>query len=112
MVAVMDFLADHDITVDPTLILQSLTGITDDGTRIIGLGQDTYFPWSYRSFVITISPPPCPWDCGDEDGTVGIVDFLALLAEWGQVGTACDFDGGGVGITDFLELLATWGPCP
>ncbi len=25
----------------------------------------------------------CPWDCGDEDGLVGIVDFLALLAGWG-----------------------------
>jgi len=56
--------------------------------------------------------PPCPWDCGgDNDGDVGIVDFLALLAQWGGPG-ACDLDGGGVGITDFLELLGNWGPCP
>ena len=54
---------------------------------------------------------PCPWDCGDGDGTAGIVDFLALLAQWGGPGS-CDFDGGGVGIVDFLELLANWGPCP
>ena len=54
----------------------------------------------------------CPGDCGDNNGNVGIVDFLALLAEWGQVGTPCDLDGGGVGITDFLALLANWGPCP
>ena len=54
----------------------------------------------------------CPWDCGDGDGNVGIVDFLALLAGWGEPG-ACDFDGGGVvGINDFLQLLANWGPCP
>ncbi len=53
----------------------------------------------------------CPWDCGDNDGTVGIVDFLALLAQWGGPGP-CDLDGSGVGITDFLELLANWGPCP
>jgi len=53
----------------------------------------------------------CPWDCGDGDGTVGIVDFLALLAQWGGPGS-CDFDGGGVGINDFLELLGNWGPCP
>ncbi|MCZ6543320.1 MAG: hypothetical protein O6768_06610 [Planctomycetota bacterium] len=56
----------------------------------------------------------CPWDCdGGEsiDGTVGIVDFLTLLAQWGGPGS-CDFDGGGVGINDFLELLANWGPCP
>jgi sugar lactone lactonase YvrE len=54
----------------------------------------------------------CPWDCGDFDGEVGIVDFLALLAQWGMVGTSCDFDGGGAGIVDFLKLLAQWGPCP
>ncbi len=59
----------------------------------------------------TLIEPPCPWDCGDNDGTVGIVDFLALLAQWGGPG-ACDLDGGGVGITDFLELLANWGACP
>ncbi len=55
---------------------------------------------------------PCPWDCTQTgDGNVGIVDFLALIAQWGGPGT-CDIDGGGVGITDFLELLANWGPCP
>ena len=54
----------------------------------------------------------CPWDCGgDDDGNVGITDFLALLAQWGTPGS-CDFDGGGVGINDFLQLLANWGPCP
>ena len=54
----------------------------------------------------------CPWDCGDGDGMVGIVDFLALLADWNVVGSPCDFDGGGVGIVDFLKLLANWGNCP
>jgi len=54
----------------------------------------------------------CPWDCGGTgDGSVGITDFLLLLAQWGGPGH-CDFDGGGVGITDFLDLLAAWGPCP
>ena len=43
---------------------------------------------------------------------MGIVDFLALLAQWGQIDSSCDIDGGGVGITDFLDLLANWGPCP
>ena len=54
----------------------------------------------------------CPWDCGYSNGNVGIVDFLALLAQWNMVGAPCDFDGGGVGIVDFLALLANWGPCP
>jgi len=56
-------------------------------------------------------PVPCIWDCGDFDGAVGIVDFLAVLAQWGQVGTSCDIYGDGVGIDDFLGLLANWGPC-
>ncbi len=54
----------------------------------------------------------CPWDCGDFDGGVGINDFLAVLAQWGQIGASCDFDGDGVGIVDFLKVLANWGPCP
>ncbi len=69
-----------------------------------------------QAVVCFISPGgfcPCSGDCGgDNNGNVGIVDFLALLAEWGQIGTPCDLDGGGVGITDFLALLDNWGPCP
>jgi hypothetical protein len=69
-----------------------------------------------NSFTITGEmlevAPACPWDCGDGDGTVGIVDFLAVLAGWGQPGP-CDFDGDAqVGITDFLLLLGNWGTCP
>ena len=64
------------------------------------------------TFTASTIAPGCPWDCGgDDDGDVGIVDFLELLAQWGTPGS-CDFDGGGVGITDFLALLANWGPCP
>jgi hypothetical protein len=55
----------------------------------------------------------CPWDCADPaDGTVSVLDFLAMLAQWGRVGTSCDFDGDGVSVVDFLALLANWGPCP
>jgi hypothetical protein len=59
-----------------------------------------------------VGMPACPWDCGDDDGEVDVVDFLALLAEWNQVATPCDVDGDGVGVNDFLSLLAHWGPCP
>ncbi len=57
-------------------------------------------------------PTRCPSDL-DCDGTVGINDFLDLLAQWGtNPGGPPDFDGDGdVGITDFLALLANWGPC-
>ncbi len=54
----------------------------------------------------------CPADI-DGDGTVGINDFLDLLAAWGpNPGHPADIDGDGtVGINDFLTLLAAWGPC-
>jgi hypothetical protein len=52
----------------------------------------------------------------DGDGTVGINDFLALLAAWGPCPDPCppfcfaDIDGDcTVGITDFLLLLSGWG---
>ena len=52
----------------------------------------------------------------DGDGSVGILDFLALLAAWGPCPGSCppscpgDLDGDcSVGITDFLALLANWG---
>ncbi len=56
---------------------------------------------------------PCPWDL-DGDVNVGILDLLALLADWGSdPGGPPDFDGDGtVGILDLLTLLANWGPCP
>ena len=67
--------------------------------------------------VATVGPSggaPCPWDCGDGDGIVGVNDFLALLAQWGSVGSQCDLGLGaaGVGVEEFLDLLANWGACP
>ncbi len=51
----------------------------------------------------------------DEDGVVGISDFLALLAAWGPCADPCppscpaDLDDDcNVGIFDFLTLLANW----
>ena len=51
------------------------------------------------------------FDFGDQ---VGAADFLALLSQWGQIATSCDFGAGGVGVDvgEFLEFLASWGPCP
>jgi hypothetical protein len=57
--------------------------------------------------------PACPGDL-DSDGTVSVVDFLALLAAWGPC-PCCrgDLDGdGAIGVNDFLILVGSWGPCP
>ena len=92
---------------DGTFELSGTIGQPDAGVMSGGT-----FILSGGFWVFGEASPPCPWDCGgDDDGIVGIVDFLALLAQWGGPGS-CDSDGGGVGITDFLELLANWGPCP
>ena len=48
----------------------------------------------------------------DGDGTVGILDLLALLSAWGPCEGECpaDLDGdGAVGVLDLLTLLANWG---
>ncbi len=58
---------------------------------------------------------PCPWDCGiPHNKSVDIIDFLALLGQWGIIGAPCDFGLGdpGVSVNDFLKLLSAWGPCP
>ncbi len=88
-----------------------------DGDNVVdlavGASEDDDGGANRGSVYILFLAPACPWDCevGSADGTVGIVDFLTLLAQWGGPGS-CDFDGGGVGINDFLDLLAHWGPCP
>jgi hypothetical protein len=53
---------------------------------------------------------PCDADL-DDDGAVGITDFLLLLAAWGTDPSGPpDLNGDAtVGITDFLDLLAAWG---
>ena len=64
-------------------------------------------------FLDGVGPGKCPWDL-DGNGSVGILDLLALLAAWGSDPAGPpDFDGDGtVGIIDLLTLLANWGPCP
>ncbi len=71
-------------------------------------------PEQQPSLAIEFTSPPCPGDCGKKDGTVDIVDFLALLGEWGEAGGECDLGlgGPGIGMEDFMGLLGNWGDCP
>jgi hypothetical protein len=70
---------------------------------------------SGTSFTLTVFVNNCPCDCAlPSDGTVNVVDFLALLGEWGGAGP-CDCAGGGdgvVNVVDFLAMLGAWGSCP
>jgi hypothetical protein len=66
------------------------------------------------TLTITCQPfvLPCPWDCADSNGDVNTIDFFQLIAEWGLVGSPCDFDNNGVDVVDFFDLIGHWGPCP
>ena len=56
---------------------------------------------------------PCPWDCADSNGVIDILDMLAVLQQWGDVGTSCDYFGApGVSVNEFMGVLANWGLCP
>ncbi len=68
----------------------------------------------FRIMLLTPIDSVIPGDL-DGDGTVGILDFLALLAVWGPCPGPCppscpaDLDGDcTVGILDFLILLGNW----
>ena len=63
--------------------------------------------------VVPLALATCPADL-DEDGSVGILDLLSLLAAWGpNPGHPADLNADGtINILDLLTLLANWGPCP
>ena len=71
---------------------------------------DPYGSVSFDEVTADLTGPACVGDV-DGNGFVSVVDFLALLGQWGGPGT-CDFDGNGVDVVDFLALLGKWGPCP
>jgi len=55
MVDLNDFLTDNGVTLPANFDIQSLTAISDDGTVMVGFGQDVYHPWTPRSFIIDTS---------------------------------------------------------
>ena len=52
MVDVEDYLSDNGITVPMSFNIRVLTGMSDDGTVMVGSGHDTYPPYSNRWFII------------------------------------------------------------
>lgn len=52
MVDVEDYLSDNGITVPTSYNIRSLTGMSDDGTVMIGCGSDTYPPYNSSWFII------------------------------------------------------------
>jgi hypothetical protein len=52
MIDVEDFLEDNGINVPYTFNIQTLTGVSDDGMTMVGIGMDTTPPWYTRWFII------------------------------------------------------------
>ncbi|MCH2148545.1 MAG: S8 family serine peptidase [Phycisphaerales bacterium] len=81
-----------------------------------GSGYDTTFGWGMVNAFAAVKAvdveDPCPADI-DGNGSVGVDDLLALIANWGPcTGCAGDFDeSGAVGVDDLLLLIGSWGPC-
>jgi uncharacterized membrane protein len=54
MVDVEDFLTDNGASLPTQFLLLDITGVSADGKTMVGIGQDTYYPWNLRSFMIRI----------------------------------------------------------
>ena len=96
--------------------------ILNTGSDLVGEFDVVTSEWATFSIAygaqdatITVTSwPSCGAQDLDNNGNVGITDFLALLGLWGPCpgppGCPGDTDGDGlVGITDFLDVLANWG---
>jgi uncharacterized membrane protein len=111
LVSIVSFVESNGGTIPGGFLPQVCQAVSTDGRTIIG---HSGFP-SPGAFLIT----RCPEDV-DGDGEVGVTDFLALLAVWGecadcQTPFACPADVNSdceVDVVDFLSILSAWGPCP
>jgi hypothetical protein len=94
---------DTDLDGNPRFVDDPATVDTGNGDPpIVDMGAYEY------------QPPACPCDCADPpDGTVNVVDFLALIGDWGGTGPCdcADPSDGVVNVVDFLAMLGAWGSC-
>ncbi len=74
MVDVADYLADNGIVVDPMFHLADVTGISDDGKTICGIGQHLVWPYNYGSFIIRIEDETAAPEFGGSGLAVSALD--------------------------------------
>jgi hypothetical protein len=113
------FAGPVDVGVDADANFVVADDFDEDGlSDLATVNEDAKTGGSVTVLISTTEPSeqlPCPEDCdGSGDAMVDILDFLAALAQWGEVGGSCDMGLGdpGVGINEFLAILGAWGPCP
>lgn len=87
--------------------------IADAEVRLIPGGYELWLACTSRGLaaLTVMLEQPTPGDV-DGDGTVGLADLLAVLAQWGACGGGtcpADVDDDGiVGLSDLLVVLAAW----
>ncbi|MFQ5424217.1 MAG: hypothetical protein ACE5F9_09590 [Phycisphaerae bacterium] len=82
---VEDFLLNNGVTPDPNFDIRTISAVSDDGTVLVGSGQDLVAPFRARSFLITV-PAPCSL-LGDinQDGQLDGRDIAGFIrAKLGQ----------------------------
>jgi uncharacterized membrane protein len=106
---VEDFLAEHDITLPPGFQIDGLTGITQDGTKIIGVGSYPATYPDYWSILIDLGDSlECPADVNG-DGSVTPTDFSAWINAFNNNLPECDQNGdGSCTPTDFSAWIANF----
>ena len=110
-VEIKEFLIGEDEDEDPEIAITTFGEDESGELYYAGVGPDT----NDTTVMKIVASIDCPWDCdGSDDEIVGIDDFLAVLVQWSQNGTSCDFGAGapGVGVHEFLAVLSAWGECP
>jgi uncharacterized membrane protein len=91
----------NDLVPPGTLPIERAGAINDRG-QILADG-----PGGHAFLLTPVGRPPGELDI---DCTVGVTDFLKLLAEWGRPDSPADFNGDGtVDLLDFFILIDNWG---
>ena len=73
-------------------------------------GDGTVGVPEFLELLAAWGPNPCARADLDGDRDVDVADFLILIAAWDQTESPADLDGDGVvGAGDFLVMLVQWG---
>ncbi|MCI0631719.1 MAG: dockerin type I domain-containing protein [Phycisphaerales bacterium] len=110
---------DDDVFIGATTLTGSAVTpndllITDDGVIyvIVLLRNAANVNLGDAFLRVDLGKAPCTGDLV-ADGTVNVLDLLALIATWGATGGQADLNGDcTVNIADLLLLIAAWGTCP
>lgn len=103
MVRADDYLKARGVTLDADIHIDSLNGISEDGSTIIGSATN------YATFEpLTIVIRACVADF-DGNGKLDVNDFIRFQAAWKAQDARADWDHNGVfNINDFVSFQAAW----